>query len=106
MGSRLRSLKKRTGRLGDGKGLGGLGRLTDKTKAIRGNTHNIEAMEKAVMPIWHRSCSVMTRKNTLRECEETPIKKWFELTYYFKQTYLHMRVELTLSRFVGHGCQL
>ena len=38
----------------------------------------------------------MTRKNTLRECEETPIKKWFELTYYFKQTYLHMRVELTL----------
>lgn len=60
LGSQLHSLKKRTGRLANGKGLGGQGRLTDKTidsmqvyygKAIRGNTHNIEAMESAVMAI-------------------------------------------------------
>ena len=68
LGSRLRSLKKRTGqaRLADGKGIGGRGRLTDKTidsmqvyygKAIRGNTHDIESMEKAVMAIWHHSRS-------------------------------------------------
>ena len=66
LGSRLRSLKKRTGHLADGKGLGGRGRLTDKAidsmqvyygKAIRGNTHNIESMENAVMAIWHHSRS-------------------------------------------------
>ena len=66
LGSRLHSLKKRTGqaRLADGKGIGGRGRLTDTRidsmqvyygKAIRGNTHDIESMEKAVMAIWHHS---------------------------------------------------
>ena len=68
LGSRLRSLKKITGqaRLPDGKGIGGRGRLTDTRidsmqvyygKAIRGNTHDIESMEKAVMAIWHHSRS-------------------------------------------------
>ena len=62
MGSRLRSLKKRSGnkKMSDGKSLGGKGRLTDKLidslqvyygKAIRGNTHSIEAMNNAVMTI-------------------------------------------------------
>ena len=66
LGSRLRSLKKRTGqaRLEDGKGIGGRGRLTDKTidslqvyygKAIRENTHDIGAMQNAVMAIWHHT---------------------------------------------------
>lgn len=66
MGSRLRSLIKRTGqaRLEDGKGLGGRGRLTDKTidnlqvyyeKAIRENTHDVGAMQNAIMAIWHHT---------------------------------------------------
>ena len=66
MGSRPRSLKKRMGqaRLEDGKGIGGRGRLTDKTidslqvyygKAIRENTNDIGAMENAIMAIWHHT---------------------------------------------------
>lgn len=62
LGSRLRSLKKRLGKtpLADGKPIGGAGRLTDKRidklrayfgKAIRQNTHNITAMQNAVMTI-------------------------------------------------------
>ena len=68
MGSHLRSLKKRCGKepLGDGKSIGGKGRLTDKLidslqvyygKAIRSNLHSIEEMEKAIMAIWHHICS-------------------------------------------------
>lgn len=68
LGSRLRSLKKRLGKtpLADGKPIGGAGRLTDKRidklrayfgKAIRQNTHNITAMQNAVMAIWHHSRS-------------------------------------------------
>ena len=68
LGSRLRSLKKRTGqaRLADGKCIGGRGRLTDKTidslqvyygKAIRENTHDITETKKAVMAIWHHKKS-------------------------------------------------
>ena len=68
MGSRLHSLKKRLGKtkLGDGKSIGGRGRLTDKVignlqvyygKAIRNNTHSIEDMEMAVMAIWHHTRS-------------------------------------------------
>ena len=68
LGSRLRSLKKRTGqtRLQDGKPIGGRGRLTDNVidklqvyygKAIRNNTHDIQAMENAVMAIWHHTQS-------------------------------------------------
>ena len=68
LGSRLHSLKKRLGKtpLADGKPIGGAGRLTDKKidklqvyfgKAIRQNTHNITAMQNAVMAIWHHSRS-------------------------------------------------
>lgn len=66
MGSRLRSLKKRTGQacLEDRKGIAGKGRLTDKAidnlqvyygKAIRGNTHDIGAMHNAIIAIWHHT---------------------------------------------------
>lgn len=68
LGSRLRSLKKRLGknRLEDGKPIGGKGRLTDKVidklqvyygKAIRQNTHSVDAMQNAIMAIWHHSKS-------------------------------------------------
>ena len=64
MGSRLRSLKKRSGnkKISDGKSVGGKGRLTDKlidslqvyySKAIGGNTQSIESMNNAVMAIWY-----------------------------------------------------
>lgn len=66
LGFRLRSLKKRTGQthLEVGKGIGGRGRLTDKTidslqvhygKAIKENTYDIGAMHNAVMAIWHHT---------------------------------------------------
>ena len=68
LGSRLRSLKKRLGqiRLEDGKSIGGSGRLTktniDKLqvyygKAIRNNSHDLQAMKNAVMAIWHHTQS-------------------------------------------------
>ena len=68
LGSCLRSLKKRLGknRLDDGKPIGGKGRLTDKVidklqvyygKAIRQNTHSVDAMQTAIMAIWHHSKS-------------------------------------------------
>ena len=68
LGSRLRSLKKRLGKtpLQDGKSIGGAGRLTNSKidklqvyygKAIRDNTHDIEAMKKAVKAIWHHTKS-------------------------------------------------
>lgn len=68
LGSRLQSLKKRLGqtRLEDGKSIGGIGRLTknriDKLQvyygnAIRDNSHNIQAMQNAVMAIWHHTKS-------------------------------------------------
>eukprot|EP00112_Aurelia_sp_Birch-Aquarium-sp1_P014509 Seg314.3 transcript_id=Seg314.3/GoldUCD/mRNA.D3Y31 product="hypothetical protein" protein_id=Seg314.3/GoldUCD/D3Y31 len=64
MGTRLRSLKSRSGnaKLSDGKSIGGRGRLTNKLidslqvyygKAIMGNTESIIAMKDAVMAIWH-----------------------------------------------------
>ena len=66
LGSRLRSLKKRLGqtRLEDGKSIGGSGRLTKTTvdklqvyygKAIRNNSHDLQAMKNAVMEIWHHT---------------------------------------------------
>lgn len=68
LGSRLRSLKKRLGqtRLEDGKSIGGSGRLTKTTidklqvyygKAIRNNSHDLQAMKNAVMAIWHHTQS-------------------------------------------------
>ena len=68
LGSRLRSLKKRLGKnhLEDGKPIGGKGRLTDKVidklqvyygKAIRQNTHSVDAMQNAIMAIWHHNKS-------------------------------------------------
>ena len=68
LGSRLRLLKKRLGKtpLQDGKSIGGAGRLTNSKidklqvyygKAIRDNTHDIEAMKKAVKAIWHHTKS-------------------------------------------------
>ena len=68
LGSRLHSLKKRLGKtpLADSKPIGEAERLTDKRidklqvyfgKAIRQNTHNITAMQNAVMAIWHHSRS-------------------------------------------------
>ena len=62
-GSRLRSLKKRSGKthLDDGKPIGGRGRLTDNVidsmqvyygKAIRKNTHSFKAMQDATWAIW------------------------------------------------------
>lgn len=64
MGSRLRSLKKRSGKthLDDGKPIGGRGRLTDNVidsmhvyygKAIRNNTHSVKAMQDAIWAIWY-----------------------------------------------------
>lgn len=68
LGSRLRALKKRLGKtpLEDGKSIGGTRRLTDKRidklqvyygKAIRENTHDVDAMKQAVMAIWHHTKS-------------------------------------------------
>ena len=68
MGSRLQSLKRRMGqtRLEDGKTIGGTGRLSKSTidklqvyygKAIRNNSHDIQAMVNAVMAIWHHKHS-------------------------------------------------
>lgn len=66
LGSRLRSLKKRAGRLEDGKTRGGTGRLSESRikklqvyygNALRYNTHNLEVMQNAVMAIWHHSQS-------------------------------------------------
>lgn len=66
LGSRLCSLKKRAGHLEDGKTLRGTGRLSEtrinKLKvyygnAIRENTHDLEAIQNAVMAIWHHSHS-------------------------------------------------
>lgn len=68
MGSRLRSLKKRSGKnkLEDGKSIGGRGRLTDKVidklqvyygRAIRDNSASITAMKDAVMAIWNHTQS-------------------------------------------------
>lgn len=66
LGSRLWSLKKRAGRLEDGKSLGGTGQLTETRinklqvyygNAIRDNTHNLEDMQNAVMAIWYHSQS-------------------------------------------------
>ena len=62
LGSRLRSLKKRLGqtRLEDGKTIGGAGRLIKTTidklqvyygKAIRNNSHDLQAMKNAVMAV-------------------------------------------------------
>lgn len=73
MGSRLRSLKRRSGKtkLKDGKCIGGKGRLTDKVidnlqvyygKAIRNNTHSIEDMKNAIMATW----------NHIRSTDENP----------------------------------
>ena len=64
MGSRLRAMKKCFGKtkLHDGKTIGGKGRLTDKLidslqvyygKAIRENTHSVDAMKTATMAIWN-----------------------------------------------------
>ena len=72
LGSRLRSLKKRLGQthLEDGKTIGGSGRLTKTTidklqvysgKAIRNNSHNLQAMKNAVMAIWHHTQSTNER---------------------------------------------
>ena len=64
LGSRLRSLKKQAGRLEDGKSLSGTGQLSEKKinklqvyygDAIRDNSHNLQAMQNAVMAIWHHS---------------------------------------------------
>ena len=68
LGSRLWSLKKRLGQtcLEDGKTIGGAGRLTKTTidklqvyygKAIRNNSHDLQAMKSAVMAIWHHTQS-------------------------------------------------
>lgn len=68
LGSRLHSLKRRLGKtpVGDGKGIGGAGRLTENRidtlqvyfgKAISQNTHSIMAMQNAVMAIWHHGKS-------------------------------------------------
>lgn len=72
LGSRLRSLKKRLGRtrLEDGKTIGGSGRRTKTTidklqvyygKAIRNNSHDLQAMKNAVMAIWHHMQSTNER---------------------------------------------
>ena len=72
MGSRLRALKKRSGKthLDDGKPIGGRGRLTDNVidsmqvyygKAIRNNTHSVKAMQDAIWAIWYHMQS--TDKN-------------------------------------------
>ena len=61
-------MKKRSGqiRLEDGKTTGGSGRLTKTTidklqvyyeKAIRNNSHDLQAMKNAVMAIWHHTPS-------------------------------------------------
>ena len=63
MGSRLRELKKRSGKthLDDGKTIGGKGSLNDKVidslqvyhgQAIRNNTSSVEQMKNAIMAIW------------------------------------------------------
>ena len=68
MGSRLRALKKRSGKapLHDGKSIGGKGRLTDKLidslqvyygRAIRNNLQSTELMKNAVMAIWNHKRS-------------------------------------------------
>ena len=68
LGSRLRSLKKRLcqTRLEDDKSIGGSGRLTKTTidklpvyygKAIRNNSHDLQAMKNAVMATWHHTQS-------------------------------------------------
>ena len=68
MCSQLRSLKTKSGRthLSDGKPIGGQGRLTKKVidsmqvyygKAIRDNTHSVDAMQKATMAILFHSRS-------------------------------------------------
>ena len=60
------SLNKRLGQtcLEDGKTIGGSGSLTNTTidnlqiyygKAIRGNSHDLQAMKNVVMVIWHHS---------------------------------------------------
>ena len=81
LGSRLRSLKKRLGKnhLEDGKPIGGKGRLTDKVidklqvyygKAIRQNTHSVDAMQNAIMAIWHIASllrTIQTMISVLRE---------------------------------------
>ena len=64
MGSRLRELKRRSGKthLEDGKTIGGKGRLTDKVidslqvyygQAIRSNNSCVEEMKGAIMAIWN-----------------------------------------------------
>ena len=71
MGSRLRNLKAKSGRtqLSDGKPIGGQGRLTKKVidsmqvyygRAIRDNTHSVDAMKKATMAILYHSKSTDT----------------------------------------------
>ena len=64
MGSRMRSSKKRSGNthLYDGKPIGGRRRLTDNVidsmqvyydKAIRNNTHSVQAMQDAIWAVWY-----------------------------------------------------
>lgn len=85
LGSCLRSLKWRLGKtpVGDGKGIGGAGRLTknriDKLqvyfgKAIRQNTHSIMAMQNAVMAIWHHGKS--TNENPDHELRPEGENSW------------------------------
>ena len=68
LGSCLHLLKKRLGKrlLQDGKRIAGEGRRTNSKinklqvyygKAIRDNTHDMEAMKKAVKAIWHHTKS-------------------------------------------------
>ena len=78
LGSRLRSLKRRLGKtpVGDGKGIGGAGRLTKNRinklqvyfgKAIRQNTHSIMAMQNAVIIMANLQMKIQTMNYAQKE---------------------------------------